>query len=167
MKIFLQKGMRNKLLSIIQNLCYFNTRLRIRKWHKFGIINCYPKRRHGSYITKYRLLMWIQRLRNKGKKKQYDISREVLGCHHIHVVKFWNRLGLPMLERYSPRTLRWACGDFNNVPIINNLDITNFSPSSQKLSSCLKIDTINSIQKLHYEIKMNSECLFQSLKRHK
>ena len=57
----------NKLLRIIQNICYFNAWLSICKWHKFGIKECYHKRGHVSYITEYRLLMWIPRFWNKDK----------------------------------------------------------------------------------------------------
>ena len=63
-KVCHKKEMGNKVLSIIMNACYSNTGLRIWKWHKFGIKDYYPKRRHVSYITKYRSLMWISRLRN-------------------------------------------------------------------------------------------------------
>ena len=66
-KVGPQKRMGNKLLRIIQNICYFNAWLSIWKWHKFGIKECYPKRGHKSYITEYRLLMWISRLWNKDK----------------------------------------------------------------------------------------------------
>ena len=59
-KVCPKKRMGNKLPSIILNVCYFNTGLRICKWHKFGIKDCYSNlRRHVSYITKYRLLVWI------------------------------------------------------------------------------------------------------------
>ena len=62
-----QKGLENKLLRIIQNICYFNAWLSICKWHKFGIKECYHKSGHLPYITEYRLLMWISRLWNKDK----------------------------------------------------------------------------------------------------
>ena len=57
----------DKHLRIIQNICYFNAWLSIWKWHKFGIKECYSKIGHVSYITEYRLLMWISRLWNKDK----------------------------------------------------------------------------------------------------
>ena len=63
------KGTKSKLLGIVQNVCYFNTGLVIWKWHKFGIKDCYPKRRLMSHITKYRLLMSIWRLRNRDKNR--------------------------------------------------------------------------------------------------
>ena len=63
-KVCPKKGMGNKLLRIIQNICYFNAWLSICKWHKFGIKECYPKRGHVSYITEYMLLMWISKLWN-------------------------------------------------------------------------------------------------------
>ena len=66
-KVCPQKGMGSKLLRIINNICYFNAWRSILKWHKFGIKECYTKRGQVSYITKYRLLMWISRLWNKDK----------------------------------------------------------------------------------------------------
>ena len=51
-KVCPKNVMGNKFLSIILNLCYCNTGLRICKGHTFSIEDYYPKRRPVSYITK-------------------------------------------------------------------------------------------------------------------
>ena len=55
-----QKGNGVQISDFNNDACYFNRGLRIRKWYKFDIKECYPKRRPVSYITKYMLLMRIQ-----------------------------------------------------------------------------------------------------------
>ena len=56
---FALKGMCNKLLNIVHDVWHLNVGLQIWKWHIFGSKDFYLKRRLPSWITKYRLLVWI------------------------------------------------------------------------------------------------------------
>ena len=77
------KGIWNNLMNLKHNVWRLHVGLQIWNWHIFGSEDFHLKRKLPSCITKYRLLVWMLRLRNQDKNCEHTTRSEMVSLYSV------------------------------------------------------------------------------------